>query len=138
MRMLDRSSAKSWLVQQGVPLSRIAGVMAGFNLEKPLYLHDFWPGDVLLQYVRNPSAADLDVGAGNWFALRGATMSGLAIHGDLAGRRSTSFKVVAPFATLEGTVGAFDKGKIPGVGGVGGQTQVFVPQSLRARLVSAG
>jgi hypothetical protein len=112
--------------------------MAELHLEKPLRLHDFRAGDVLLQYVRNPSAVDPHAGAGSWFSPRGVALSGSTVPVDLSGRRPVAFKVAVPFFALEGTVGALDKGKIPRVGGVGGQTQVFVPQSLRARLAPLG
>ena len=59
MRILDRTSAERFLSEQGVqPASEVKNVLSGFDFSKAIYEHDFWPGDVVYQFVRLPSATD--------------------------------------------------------------------------------
>lgn len=138
MRILSCAGAEHWLASQGVDAREIALVLRGFDLGKPLYEQDFWPGDVLYQLVRRPSASEPLPPAGRWFGLAGMTSSGVAINDGGAGRRLVAFAVLAPFKALEGTAAplAVDLGKA--VGGLGGATQVYLPSALLGHLRSTG
>ena len=139
MRILTEQSAADLLRWQGVaPQPEIEKVLSGFDFEKPMYEHDFWPDDILYQLIRKPSATLPVPGTGNWFGLAGITTRGVAINDGLAGRRAAQFKVLMPFKALEGTARpmAIDLGS--GIGGVGGATQIYVPRMLLGRLQALG
>ena len=139
MRMLDRTSAERFLSEQGVqPASEVKNVLSGFDFSKAIYEHDFWPGDVVYQFVRLPSATDPAPSSGSWFGLAGLTPSGVAINEGLAGRRLARFKVLAPFKALEGTAVKFKINISSGIGGRGGATQIFIPRGLVGHLQSLG
>lgn len=139
MRMLDRQSAEALLAAQGVPPSEVKKVMTGFDLAKPMYEHRFWEGDRLFQLVRLPSATDPLPSTGSWFGLAGMTSSGVAVSDGLSGRRLVELEVALAFTALEGTACRFAGSIHSGIGGAGGQTQVFVPRHVvLAKLVSVG
>ncbi len=139
MRMLNQQSAEVLLTSQGVPPREAKKIMSGFDVSKPMYEHQFWDGDKLFQLVRLPSATDPLPSTGNWFGLTGMTSSGVAVNDGLSGRRLVEFRVAAPFTALEGTAARFVGSLHSGIGGPGGQTQVFVPRHLVAsRLESVG
>jgi hypothetical protein len=131
MRTLTRRTAAELLRKQGVTSeAEVKKVLSGFDFGKPIYEHDFWPEDILYQFIRRPSAVDPLPNTGNWFGLSGITTSQVAINEGLAGRSLVAFKVTTPFSALEGTAAHFkvDLGKA--IGGEGGGTQIFVPKSL--------
>lgn len=75
---------------------------------------------------------------GNWFGLLGITTRGVAINDGLSGRRALKFEAIAHFRALEGTAAPLPKNVGTGVGGRGGQTQVFLPWILLNRLECKG
>jgi len=139
MKRFTRTDAVAFLQGHGIKHpSHIDEIMSGFDLTRPLYEHLLQFDDELFQYVRNPSAGHLDAAAGNWFCLAGASRGGLAIIDGLAGRQLHTFKVVAPFAALEGTAAKVQKNWQYSIGGVGGATQLYVPARFIGHLQSAG
>jgi hypothetical protein len=140
MKLLTAADAAGLLARQGVVSeSEIEKILSGFDLGKPLTAMDFWPEDVLYQFIRLPSSGDPLPYTGNWFGLAGITMGGVSINSGLAGRRLASFKVVAPFVALEGTAVALPQNLGNGIGGPGGGgTQIFVPRALLGCLQSVG
>ena len=74
MRVLDHKTAADLLRSQGVgPNADVEKVLNGFDFSRPVYEHDFWPGDVLYQLIRLPSATLPLPATGNWFGLAGIT-----------------------------------------------------------------
>jgi len=118
-----------------------ADIRDGFDLSKPLYVHTLYPPTRLFQFIRLPSATNISPRLGNWFALRGATMAGLAIFGGLAGRRQAEFDILRPIEVLEGTAAPQARGPKHwdyAVAGPGGSTQIFVPDSALLALRGLG
>jgi len=139
MQMLTKETAETWLAEQGVRQDEIVKVMSGFDLTRPLYLNQFWPGDRLFKMIRLPSALDPVPTTGQWFGLAGMTTAGVAINDGLSGRRLAEFSVSSSFQGLEGTAAPFNGSIHSGIGGPGGQTQVFIPYLVQmTRLSSVG
>lgn len=85
---------------------------------------------------------------GNWFGLAGIrsggaendqkTDSGVAINDSYYGRSATKFEVIAQFTALEGIAADLPRNLGNGIGGRGGQTQIYVPNALLFRLEYRG
>lgn len=139
MHMLNPQTAAALLRGQGVrPERLIEQILDGFDFSKPAYAHDFWPGDVLYQLMRLPSAAQPFMATGNWFGLAGITTSGVAINDGLSGRQAVRFEVIAPFTALEGTARALPADLGTAIGGRGGATQIYIPKALLGHLQALG
>jgi len=139
MRVLDHKTAADLLRSQGVgPNADVEKVLNGFDFSRPVYEHDFWPGDVLYQLIRLPSATLPLPATGNWFGLAGITTRGVAINDGLSGRQAVKFEVVAPFRALEGSAKTLPVNLGTAIGGPGGATQIFLPRTLLGHLQSKG
>jgi hypothetical protein len=139
MKMLDRAAAEIFLSHQGVmAASQLDDILSGFDLDKPMYQMDFWPEDVLYQFIRKPSLHEPSPAIGNWFGLAGITEAAVAINSGLAGRHLARFKVIAPFSALEGTAVKFKVNLGTAIGGQGGGTQIFIPRALLGCLEALG
>ena len=165
MRPLKKDAVIEWLRSQGETW-KLEDVLSGFDFDKPLYEHQFWPGDEIFQLARLPSlpqelprnATDLDSQhdfreslddpsrlvsrppspIGNWFGLRGITTRGVAINDGLAGRQALRFEVIVNLRALEGAAAALRRNIGTGIGGPGGQTQIFIPSMMLNRLECRG
>jgi hypothetical protein len=140
MQFLSVDEVRAWLRDNGVPsTTKIDEVIGGFDFSRAVYLQDFEPGQRLYQYVRRSSFGDVSPMAGNWFCLKGATTSGLAIIDGLSGRRLHKFRVARAFRALEGTAKEQDIQWAWSDGGPGGLTQIYVPSPLcRSSMVATG
>ena len=138
MRILNRQTATDLLRAQGVGAADTEKVLGGFDFSKPIYEQEFWPGDVLYQLIRLPSAMQPSLTTGNWFGLAGITTDNVAINDGLSGRQATKFEVTAHFSALEGSAAELPVNIGTAVGGRGGGTQVFLPRMLLGRLQSMG
>lgn len=136
--MLDMASARLWLQQQGVREERWCSEILGGFARYPIYEQDLSPGDVLYQFVRNPSLGDMSPGRGSWFGLAGASQDSVAIIGGGAGRRLHKFKVTLPALALEGVAARMPIDWKSQVGGAGGATQLFIPPNQIARVRPVG
>ncbi len=85
------------------------------------------PGDVIVQWG-DPKKA------GRWFALLDHNPKKLAII--LEGREFRAFVVTRETEALAGVAATQKPGKIPGVGGPGGENQIVVPDSAAVRALS--
>jgi hypothetical protein len=140
MKLISADEARSYLRDKGVPSAeRIEQVIDGFDLNCAVYLQNFEPPTELYQYMRKPSSPDLSPMAGNWFCLKGATASGLAIIDGLSGRQLHRFRVARSFHALEGTAKRQSTNWKWSGGGPGGLTQIYVPSPLvRASMLAIG
>ena len=139
MRVLNRDTASAWLRSQGITdQAKVAEILGGFDFSRPIYENDFWPGDVLYQLVRLPSAVKPDMLPGNWFGLAGLTTKGVAINDGGSGRQAMKYEVVAYFKALEGTAKTLPVNVGSAIGGPGGMTQVFMPRALLGHLQCLG
>jgi putative RNase toxin 46 of polymorphic toxin system len=139
MRILNRNTAGDLLRSQGIATKvDVEKVLNGFDFSKPVYEHEFWPGDVLYQLIRLPSATLPVPATGNWFGLAGITTGGVAINDGLSGRQAVKFEVVASFRALEGSAKALPVDLGSAIGGTGGATQIFLPRTLLGHLQSVG
>jgi hypothetical protein len=137
VKLLNRAAAELFLSAQGIkPKSETDKVLSGFDFDQPVHEHQLWPGDILYQLIRLPSARDPYPATGSWFGLAGITASGVAVNDGLSGRRLASFKVVAAFTALEGIAAKFNISRASGIGGRGGMTQIFIPGRLLWHLQS--
>ena len=159
MSYLSRDAVQAHLRSAGISdpetLQSIANSFAyeigsSGNLVRGPYLRHFDEGEVLYQYIRNPSSINMIPGAGNYFGIKGATMDGLAITSGMSGRQLYAFVVASPFVALEGNAAEvkidLDLNTRPPVtgyrngepqtawdwdgGGKGGATQIFIPNSI--------
>lgn len=120
-----------FLKENGVTNQKKVGkVISGFDLSKPVYKQRLMANDRLYQYVRNPSSSSNEIGVGNWFALKGATMDSLGIFSGGSGRNLTEFKVNFPITVLEGTAIEIGRNWKWAGGGKGGATQIFIPKRM--------
>ena len=139
MRAITRSDADAYLRRYGVSdPKKIQEVIRGFDLNKPMYEQFLSIGERLYQYIRNPSRFDAGPSSGNWFALVGATTSGLAIIDGISGRRLHKFEVIAPLYALEGVAARMSIDWLWAGGGEGGGTQIYVPPNLLGHLQPVG
>jgi len=139
MRILDRNSAAEFLRGQGVsPDREIEKILRGFDFSKPAYEQRFWPGDVLYQLIRLPSAMQPLMATGNWFGLAGITTGGVAINDGLSGRQAVRFEVISGFTALEGTAKELPVDLGIAIGGKGGATQIYLPRTLLGHLRALG
>jgi len=139
MRVLNKEGAGALLRSQGVADSKaLEEILKGFDFDKPAYEQDFWPGDVLYQLIRMPSAKYPVIVPGNWFGIAGITTQNVAINDGLSGRNLVRYEVLAPFKALEGTAKELPVDIGTGVGGAGGGTQIFLPSILLGHLRSLG
>ena len=138
MRILNRQTATDLLRSQGVGAVDIEKVLSGFDFSKPVYEHEFWPGDVLYQLIRLPSLMQPSMSTGNWFGMAGITTENVAINYGLSGRQTTKFEVTAHFSALEGSAAELPVNIGTGIGGRGGGTQVFLPRKFLGRLQALG
>ena len=139
MRILNKEAAAELLRSQGITSrAELEMIVDAYDFDKPVYEHDFWPGDVLYQLRRLQSFHAPLSPTGNWFGLAGVTSHGVAINDGLSGREAIEFEVIAHFRALEGTARALPQNLGTGIGGPGGQTQVFLPRPLLFRLEAKG
>jgi len=140
MRTICADEARTWLRNNGVSLAaKIEEIIGSFDFSKAVYLQQFEPGQVLYQFIRRSSAQDSSPMAGNWFCLKGARASGLAIIDGLSGRGLHAFRVARAFTALEGTAKKQPVQWSWSGGGQGGATQVYVPVTLvRACMIPQG
>lgn len=140
MRVMSADEVRAWLRRNGVPsTAKIEEIIDGFDFAQPVYLQHFEPDQELYQFIRGPSAQNSSPMAGNWFCLKGATTSQLAIIDGLTGRRLLRYRIVCAFTTLEGTARKQPIQWSWSGGGPGGATQVYVPSPLlRACIVACG
>jgi len=139
---LDEAGVRAHLEQQGFPGSAAAQYAASFDWTKPVYSARLEPGDRIVQLVRNPWAGEVEGRAfdsafavGNFFALRGASSSGLAIGSGLSGRRRVAFEVLREILVVEGTAGPFATPfPAASIGGPGGATQIVVSNAQKFSL----
>jgi len=130
-------------------------ISGGYDLGQYMEIRTLEPGDRLLQFLRNPHADTLsdlppkhqrryedtiNPPLGNWFAYKGATMSGLSIMGGLSGRRLIEFEVLRHMEGLEGIASPIKEKQWTwaGGGGNGGHTQLFLPDLLLTSLRGLG
>ena len=165
MQRLGKDAVTQWLRSQGETW-KLDDVLSGFDFDKPIYEQQFWPGDEVFQLARLPSLpqesprhhtnrdsqydfrqvlADpsrlvrrIPSPIGNWFGLRGITTRGVAINDGLAGRQALRFEVIIGLRALEGTAARVKRNIGTGIGGPGGQTQIFIPSMLLNRLECRG
>src|SRR5213075_3519896 len=85
-------------------------IRSGFDLTKFMELRSYDAGERLFQFVRRPYLErnrpidqTMNPGLGNWFAMKGATMAGLAVFGGLSGRRLLELEAMRQVEGLEGT-----------------------------------
>lgn len=139
MHSLNPTTAAELLASQGVqPASEVVKVLSGFDSSKPMYKHDFWPGDTLYQYIRLASVANPVPTRGSWFGIAGITTRGVAIFAGVAGRTLHRFEVAHPFSALEGTAARLPIDWQNEIGGPGGASQVFVPRMYSGHIRSLG
>lgn len=139
MQLLDRAAAEALLASQGVgSAAEVAKILSGFKLDSALYAMNFWPEDIVYQFVRKPSHSEPHPTTGNWFGLAGITTATVAINSGLAGRHLAQFKVIAPFVALEGTAARLRVNLGTAIGGKGGATQVLIPRALLGCLEAVG
>src|SRR5262245_31484818 len=138
MRPLNRQTAAELLRAQGVSAADSEKVLSGFDFTKPLYEQEFWPGDVLYQLIRLPSATQPSMTTGNWFGLAGITTANVAVNDGLSGRQATKFEVTAHFTALEGSAVELPVDIGTAIGGPGGGTQIFLPRMLLGRVQAMG
>ena len=137
MRLLDLATARQYLTANGIPAAQQNDILGGFDFAKPVYEQVVQPGQVLFQFIRNPTYLGASQ-AGNWFALSGATQAGVGIFGGGSGRHLHKFEVAFPFACLEGTAAALARNWSWAGGGRGGDTQLYVPPRFIGHLRSLG
>ena len=138
-KLLDETGVREYFARNGVVNSvLVSNVLSGFDLTKPMYEQRLEPGTELFQYIRRPASGRPDLRVGNWFCLRGASRSGLAIMDGLAGREIHHFRVYSELVALEGTASRLSPNWHHEVGGRGGDTQLFVPPLLLGRIHSIG
>lgn len=131
MKVLNRIGAELYLKRNRILDPRkINEILDGFDFGKAVYEETLYPGTDLYQFVRSSSASNFLPDTGNWFCLSGATLSGLAIIGGVAGRRPKKFSVVAPVVVLEGSASKQSINWNWGGGGAGGATQMYIPTHL--------
>lgn len=122
---------EGYLRENGITTqSKIDEILSGFDLSRPVYKQEIWANHRLYQYVRNPSSSFNQIGIGNWFALKGASMSSLGIFSGGSGRSLTEFKLKVPIVALEGTAKKIAHNWSWAGGGIGGATQVFIPEKM--------
>jgi len=122
---------ENYLKENGITSQKkIAEVISGFDLSQPIYKQRIWVGDRLFQFVRNPNSSFNQIGLGNWFALKGATMDSLGIFGGGSGRSLTEFTVKYTIIALEGTAVKLARNWDWAGGGRGGGTQIFIPNNM--------
>ena len=139
LRRLTTDQYRDWLLHHGVGAPEVQNVLSGFDPLKPLTEEVFEPGERLFQYMRGSSFWDRSVGSGSWFALAGASPTGLSILEGPAGRLLHRFVVVAVFQAIEGTARALPPNHFTGIGGgQGGASQVFVPRMYQGCIRAVG
>lgn len=111
-------------------LSEQKQIIKAFDLLQPVYENYIYAGDRLFQYTRNTDSSHPYINTGRWFCLKGATMNSLAIFSGNAGRHLTEFKVTYAIKILEGTASKMAVNWDWDGGGVGGSTQIFIPENL--------
>src|ERR1044072_6560646 len=93
MRAMSIHEARTWLRANGVSSATvIEDIVKAFDFSRPVYLQQFQPEQVLYQFIRRPSTQDSAM-AGNWFCLKGATKSNLAIMDGVSGRILHAYRV---------------------------------------------
>ena len=138
-KLLDEAGIREYLGRNGVAnTALVSNVLSGFNLAKPMYEQRLEPGADLFQYMRRPASGRPDLRVGNWFCLRSASRRGLAIMDGLAGREIHHFRVYCELDALEGEASRLSPNWHHEVGGIGGETQIFVPPLLIGRIHSVG
>ena len=139
MKRIYEEGARGYLRRHGVlDPGKITEIVGGFDFGRAVYEQLLAPGDELFQFIRKPSVATPSSFAGNWFALVGATTSGLTITDGVGGRRLHKFRVVAGLVALEGTAARKGVNWDWAGGGVGGATQIYIPPSLIGHLQAIG
>jgi hypothetical protein len=133
-----KATIANFCLRHNISAGKQADIHAGFDLTQPLYVHKLYPPERIFQYIRMPSAMNVCPSLGNWFALRGATMAGVAVFSGLAGRRLAEFELSLNIEVLEGTAVYSPRLWGPAVGGPGGLTQIFVPDLELFALRSLG
>lgn len=139
MKNLKLDDASAFLSAQGVASkAEVQKVLNGFDASKPLYVHAFWPGDVLYQFIRLTAVGRPQLNRGSWYGLSGVKRSGVAIHDGLAGRMLHKFIVTQPFTALEGTAAAMAREWEFEIGGAGGATQIYVARRHAGHIDALG
>ncbi len=122
-----KATIKSFCSRHGISDDKRAEIEDGFDLHQPLVAYTLYPPEELFQYIRLPSSMNVCPSVGNWFALKGATLEGVAIFSGLSGRRRAKFELLVPIEVLEGTAGRQPRDWDIAVGGPGGSTQLYIP-----------
>lgn len=121
IRELSRDDYANWLRKEHNITSeaKLQDMMAAMDPSKPIRLVELPAGTPVQQYVRTGGAP------GSFFAYPGTPAAELAIQNE--GRTLVQFTLKETVQVVEGTAAPFPVGKYPGVGGVGGGTQLVFP-----------
>lgn len=139
MKWLTKDEVRSYLRSNDVSSEKtIEEIIKGFDFDKPIYEQTLEAEQKIYQYVRNASFADLSQRTGNWFCLRGATTSGLAIIGGGSGRRVHKYRVSSALTAIEGLASAQRTNWEWSGGGKGGTTQIYIPPRLLGHINAVG
>lgn len=137
MKWLNQSEVENYLKRNGVMTqSKISEVLSGFDSAMPIYEQLLDEGQELFQFIRNPSAANINPNAGSWFTVAGATTKSVAIIDGGSGRRFHKFQVLRPFVAIEGCAKEFPLTWKFEIGGKGGGTQIYVPPNYLGHLTA--
>jgi len=138
VKQLNQDGVRAFLRGYRVPLRRIEEIVSGFDFNMATYEQSLESGQQLFQYIRNPSFNDASLRVGNWFCLRGASCSDLAIFGGGSGRRLHGYVVSLGLPAVEGTASPQSPNWDWAGGGRGGATQIYIPSQLIGRLRAVG
>jgi hypothetical protein len=122
LRKLNREELAEWYKKQHPKFENpdvLNGHMAGTDFTKPVLLKELPEGTEVVQYVRT------DGKPGMYFAYPGTQPAGLAIASE--GRELQRFTLSQPMQVVESTAAEFPVGKVPGIGGPGGSSQLLFP-----------
>lgn len=135
----SKNIIRSFLHAHGITKQRaIDSITSGYDLDEYVAPVVLGVGEILYQYIREPTFFDDSVELGNWFCIKGASMDSLGIFSGLGGRNLTAFEVIADVEALEGTAASIGKIWDKGIGGRGGSTQYFIPRQGRFHLQCLG
>ena len=139
-RAKNQQFIESYLKRNGVIDKRkVAEIISGFDLDKPVYATNLEPEDHLFQFMGNEQSGRPVAQTGNWFCIsRGTTKESLAIFDGLAGRRRQEFIVQRHMQALEGTAAPLARQWAWAGGGAGGATQIYLPAQALLGLAGVG
>ncbi len=128
------------LQRAGIPPKDFADHVSGWDLKQPVFEMTLAPGERLLQFISNPSAAKPTPATGNYFGWAGAhETASLGIGSGLAGRTLSEFQVARPVMALAGTAARITATRAASSGyslrGRGGADQLFLADRGLSSLV---